>query len=245
MSRYDRGELLATKVGKSIFEQINESIESLADESEATDEHRYSFTLTGMNGTYQMIKELYETNDVFKLAKLFEAMGVFDMNLTIHGFKSAVSLQCSSCFYYKADMKDEAKLAAKRNHLGFSKEYKKLYGHLDQLTLNNYKDDKTDQRIAEMTDSVLHLELLGDMCWFFDHDLANQYHSMARSKIKIIDQIDRAEKYYATFQYDWSFSIDLYESALEYCYGLDLSHIAKEDFTARIDAKEPLMERIR
>lgn len=88
-----------------------------------------------------------------ELAKLHETIAIYDLNMVAYTFSPANALQCSSCFYYKAGLKEEAELTARRNYLGFYKEHKRIYGYLEHLTVDDYKSKETDSRIADLTES--------------------------------------------------------------------------------------------
>lgn len=197
----------------------------------------------------QIISELYKVNDLMGLAKVYEIAGIFDSNLSdSEPVYYATTLQCSSYFYYAVGEKEISKAVAMRNYTNYLKHYSRLYNDYDDFTPENLLiiedfNDK-DRKLTYFTESTLHSELLGDMCLFFNQDLAKHYYSNAKRKISVINQVDESYKTYLTSQYSWWIPSDHYFPVLKRCFGLDLSALNNSDFSKRIEKKEELFKMI-
>jgi hypothetical protein len=204
-----------------------------------------------------IIKELYDNEDLYNLARFYEIIGIFDTNLDLlsESVYYATTFQCCSCYYYASGKKELARLTAKRNYMHQIDEYKKRNHTIENYTFEELLQEKKEDekkkycetvgvKIYEFAECGLYLELLGDICLFIDHSLARKYYDKSKKIYNRIIKIEQANLMYVTSQHSWWTPQNHYYPTLLLCFNLNLYELDDADCIQRIELKEKLFDTI-
>ncbi len=211
-------------------------------------------TLSWSENMNSLIRKLQENKELLELAKVYEIMGVFESNMDLRAepVYYATVLQCASCYYYASGNKELAKVTAERNYALQLKEFHKLSYiteyYSEDVLLKEKKEDakKRGGTVSVKIDTYalcgLDLELLGDICLFFDHKLAKSYYKRAKKVFEVISKIDSSSFTTVTGQYSWWVPKDHYYPTLLLCFNLDLDVLEDVECLERVKLKETLLD---
>ncbi|MCT4688376.1 hypothetical protein [Vallitalea sp.] len=194
-----------------------------------------SLHLEYMLGAYphsDIFSDLIEEKKYLEVADIYELIGLNCLNIySLDNFKNinadmfyinSRSLNISCLYHYTFGDKEYAKTLAKINYEKHHKYYLELLNPNSLIPIG-YKDGSY----------VAHdLELLGDICMFFDNKLSEKHYMRAIELYKTSDVYDA----------EWYLGIDLnYEEALRICFDFD----ARGNMPDRITYKMKLYEIIK
>ncbi len=245
----------------SIVRSIYEEIDGFQKHEEL--EHRLQWGniphLCSSTKCDKVVRELRKEKRFSELAYLYEIMGIMDRNLSLIKRETpstafSVSYENTSyinfsCLYYQLVEKAEYASLLARGNLGHhlvQMEYIRLGKKEFIETQLKYIEDNEDpgikrQGLEEMlkAEEALNIELLGDVCLFFDHDKARYYYQKASDIFRTIDITTQMGE---TCDYTFSTTSNEFNLNMAACFGQSL--FMADDGCERIEEKKILFKLI-
>ncbi len=209
------------KAYRQLMEQINRNIPFLLAQEKRD-------TISDMSDELLEWIEPYINNKKYStVASVYEAVAIMNRSMykllgeTNHSlsFINAMLLNISCCCYVANGQKDYAKTLALLNY---------TY-QLDELEA--LKKLPSNERTLPFN-----LELLGDICLFFDFEKAQDYYEQAKELFRDMSREDQGGE---TNDYYFSKYVDV-QWVLEACFGIFFDF--KNDGVERIEQKEAIMD---
>lgn len=237
---------LKNKISDAIYYDLIENVrmQSRADNSEL------KLFMSWSPNINTLIEQMIEDKDLSSLAKIYEIIGVFDLNLNKDNQTEEVYYMVTylcSCYYnYALGQGYISKNIAQRIYGELTTKYvdKYQFDIVERYTLKELEEDGIDHKISDYTDCVLYVELLADICLFFNHPEAIRLFNKAKEMYTIINQVDKSYLSYKFMHYSWDEPMRHSIPALKLCFDLDLSTLDDMECIERINKKESLLDRI-
>ncbi len=177
----------------------------------------------------EWVKPYINNKKIDTLARVYESIGMLNRSMyELQGrvnyscsFVNAMMVNISCCCYIANGQKDYAKTLALLNYTYQCNEFERLKesNESDEITL------------------PFNLELLGDICLFFDCEKAQDYYEQAKELFRHMSPADQGGE---TNDYYFSKYVDV-QMVFEACFGMFLK--VKNDGVERIEQKEAIMDK--
>lgn len=212
----------------------------------------------------KLIREYQEKKDFKHLARIYEMVAAMEINLNKDGqediLMQGTALYCACCYYYAANQDNLAQLVASRGFADIIENYHARYSNIQNYTLEElmiekeeqmqnqeaYEEDERnsdlkEEKLSQLVQCALCVEVLGDICIFIDQGQARYYYNRSRELFEKVCQVDEDYIMYETGQFYWWVPQGHHGPASQLCLDLKIHNDGKL-YRERLELKERFLE---